>query len=67
MHLDEPFLAVTIAPTLQSRHERPALRSGAIAEVAGEIVSTARELAARGWTPATSSNYNLVVIRLARE
>ena len=31
LHLDEPFHAVTIAPTLQSRHERPALRCGAIA------------------------------------
>ena len=31
LHLDEPFHAVTIAPTLQSRHERPALRCGAMA------------------------------------
>jgi len=28
-------------------------------QVAGEIVSTARELAARGWTPATSSNFSM--------
>ena len=28
-------------------------------QVAGEIVITARELAARGWTPATSSNFSM--------
>lgn len=28
-------------------------------QVAGEIVSAARELAARGWTPATSSNFSM--------
>jgi methylthioribulose-1-phosphate dehydratase len=28
-------------------------------QVAGEIVSTAHELAARGWTPATSSNFSM--------
>jgi methylthioribulose-1-phosphate dehydratase len=28
-------------------------------QVAGEIVSTARELAARGWTPATSGNFSM--------
>jgi methylthioribulose-1-phosphate dehydratase len=28
-------------------------------QVAGQIVSTARELAARGWTPATSSNFSM--------
>ncbi|MGH2822094.1 MAG: methylthioribulose 1-phosphate dehydratase [Thermoleophilaceae bacterium] len=28
-------------------------------QVAGEIVTAARELAARGWTPATSSNFSM--------
>jgi len=45
----------------------PPYDAARLRQVAGEIVSVARELAARGWTPAASSNYNLVVIRLARE
>ncbi len=37
----------------------PPYDAARLRQVAGEIVSTARELAARGWTPATSSNFSM--------
>ena len=37
----------------------PPYDAALLRQVAGEIVSTARELAARGWTPATSSNFSM--------
>lgn len=37
----------------------PPYDAARLRQVAGEIASTARELAARGWTPATSSNFSM--------
>jgi methylthioribulose-1-phosphate dehydratase len=37
----------------------PPYDAARLRQAAGEIVSTARELAARGWTPATSSNFSM--------
>ena len=37
----------------------PPYDAARLRQIAGEIVSTARELAARGWTPATSSNFSM--------
>jgi methylthioribulose-1-phosphate dehydratase len=37
----------------------PPYDAARLRQVAGQIVSTARELAARGWTPATSSNFSM--------
>lgn len=37
----------------------PPCDAARLRQVAGEIVTTARELAARGWTPATSSNFSM--------
>ena len=37
----------------------PPYDAARLRQVAGEIVRTARELAARGWTPATSSNFSM--------
>ena len=37
----------------------PLYDAARLRQIAGEIVSTARELAARGWTPATSSNFSM--------